>query len=83
MTTTVADYLLQRFRGWEVEQVSAIPVTGSSRRRWAEQWADPPPAVASLHNERPHPVTWELRAMEDSPKFAESQSLRGTKEIDS
>ncbi|MGN6609999.1 MAG: thiamine pyrophosphate-requiring protein [Jatrophihabitans sp.] len=39
------------------------------------QWADPRLIVAVLHNNDLNQVTWEMRAMEGSPKFAESQSL--------
>jgi pyruvate dehydrogenase (quinone) len=40
-----------------------------------QQWADPRLIVAILHNNDLNQVTWELRAMEGSPKFAESQTL--------
>ena len=39
------------------------------------QWADPRLIVAILHNNDLNQVTWELRAMEGSPKFTESQTL--------
>jgi pyruvate dehydrogenase (quinone) len=39
------------------------------------QWADPRLIVAILHNNDLNQVTWELRAMEGAPKFAESQTL--------
>ncbi len=39
------------------------------------QWADPRLIVAVLHNNDLNQVTWEMRAMEDSPKFAASQTL--------
>jgi pyruvate dehydrogenase (quinone) len=38
-------------------------------------WQDPRLVVAVLHNDDLNQVTWEMRAMEGSPKFAESQSL--------
>jgi pyruvate dehydrogenase (quinone) len=41
---------------------------------WA-QWADPRLIVAVLHNNDLNKVTWEMRAMENSPKFEESQTL--------
>ena len=41
---------------------------------WA-QWADPRLIVAVVHNNDLNQVTWEMRAMEGSPKFAESQTL--------
>ncbi len=40
-----------------------------------QQWADPRLIVAVLHNNDLNQVTWELRAMEGAPKFAESQTL--------
>ena len=39
------------------------------------QWADPRLVVAILHNNDLNQVTWEMRAMEGAPKFAESQTL--------
>ncbi len=39
------------------------------------QWADPRLIVAILHNNDLNQVTWEMRAMEGAPKFAESQTL--------
>ena len=39
------------------------------------QWQDPRLIVAVLHNNDLNQVTWEMRAMAGSPKFAESQSL--------
>ena len=39
------------------------------------QWSDPRLIVAVLHNNDLNQVTWEMRAMEDSPKFAASQNL--------
>jgi pyruvate dehydrogenase (quinone) len=43
--------------------------------RYWEQWADPRLIVAVLHNNDLNQVTWEMRAMEGSPKFVESQRL--------
>ena len=40
-----------------------------------QQWADPRLIVAVLHNNDLNQVTWEMRAMENSPKFAASQTL--------
>jgi len=40
-----------------------------------QQWADPTLVIAILHNNDLNQVTWEMRAMEGSPKFAESQTL--------
>ena len=39
------------------------------------QWSDPRLIVAVLHNDDLNQVTWEMRSMEGSPKFVESQSL--------
>ena len=39
------------------------------------QWSDPRLIVAVLHNNDLNQVTWEMRAMEDSPRFDESQAL--------
>ncbi|MFL6164332.1 MAG: thiamine pyrophosphate-requiring protein [Jatrophihabitantaceae bacterium] len=39
------------------------------------QWADPRLIVAVLHNNDLNQVTWEMRSMEGSPKFVESQQL--------
>ncbi len=44
-------------------------------KRYWEQWADPRLIVAVLHNDDLNQVTWEMRAMEDAPRFVESQSL--------
>jgi pyruvate dehydrogenase (quinone) len=43
-------------------------------RYWRE-WQDPRLIVAVLHNNDLNQVTWEMRAMEGAPKFAESQTL--------
>jgi pyruvate dehydrogenase (quinone) len=43
--------------------------------KYYKQWADPRLIIAVLHNNDLNQVTWEMRAMEDSPKFAASQSL--------
>ncbi|HEX3907145.1 MAG TPA: thiamine pyrophosphate-requiring protein [Mycobacteriales bacterium] len=44
-------------------------------KHYWEQWADPRLVVAILHNDDLNQVTWEMRAMEESPKFAASQTL--------
>jgi len=44
-------------------------------KHYWEQWSDPRLIVAVLHNDDLNQVTWELRAMEGSPKFAASQTL--------
>ncbi|MGZ4541265.1 MAG: thiamine pyrophosphate-requiring protein [Blastococcus sp.] len=43
--------------------------------KYYRQWSDPRLIVAVLHNDDLNQVTWEMRAMEGAPKFAESQSL--------
>jgi pyruvate dehydrogenase (quinone) len=43
--------------------------------RYWQQWADPRLIVAILHNNDLNQVTWEMRAMEGAPKFAESQTI--------
>ncbi|MDT7758320.1 MAG: hypothetical protein QOH27_4218 [Mycobacterium sp.] len=43
--------------------------------KYWQQWADPRLIVAVLHNGDLNQVTWELRAMGDSPKFVASQAL--------
>jgi pyruvate dehydrogenase (quinone) len=40
-----------------------------------EEWADPRLIITILHNDDLNQVTWEMRAMEGAPKFAESQTL--------
>jgi len=40
-----------------------------------QQWSDPRLIVAVLHNNDLNQVTWEMRSMEGSPKFVESQAL--------
>ena len=44
-------------------------------KHYWQQWADPRLIVAVLHNNDLNQVTWEMRAMAGSPKFAESQTL--------
>ncbi len=43
--------------------------------KYWRQWADPHLVVCVLHNNDLNQVTWEMRAMEGSPKFVESQEL--------
>jgi pyruvate dehydrogenase (quinone) len=43
--------------------------------KYWRQWTDPRLIVAILHNNDLNQVTWEMRAMEHSPKFEASQSL--------
>jgi pyruvate dehydrogenase (quinone) len=44
-------------------------------KHYWQQWRDPRLVVAVLHNDDLNQVTWEMRAMEGAPKFAESQTL--------
>ncbi|MCV7099799.1 thiamine pyrophosphate-requiring protein [Mycobacterium palustre] len=44
-------------------------------KRYWQEWDDPRLIVAILHNNDLNQVTWEMRAMAGSPKFAESQNL--------
>ena len=44
-------------------------------KHYWQQWTDPRLIVAVLHNNDLNQVTWEMRAMEGAPKFAQSQTL--------
>ncbi|WP_239022378.1 thiamine pyrophosphate-dependent enzyme [Raineyella fluvialis] len=43
--------------------------------RYWRDWADPRLVVAVLHNNDLNQVTWELRAMTDSPKVPQTQTI--------
>ncbi len=43
--------------------------------KYWRRWSDPRLIIAVLHNNDLNQVTWEMRAMESSPKFEASQSL--------
>ncbi|MBP3085074.1 thiamine pyrophosphate-requiring protein [Mycolicibacterium fortuitum] len=43
--------------------------------KYWHQWADPRLVIAVLHNNDLNQVTWEMRAMQNSPKFPQSQDL--------
>lgn len=43
--------------------------------RYWRQWTDPRLIIVVLHNNDLNQVTWEMRAMENSPKFEASQAL--------
>ena len=43
--------------------------------KYWRQWTDPRLIIAVLHNNDLNQVTWEMRAMENSPKFEASQNL--------
>jgi pyruvate dehydrogenase (quinone) len=72
---------------WALPQRPAIALTGDGAMQmngmaelitvghYWRQWADPRLVVAVLHNNDLNQVTWEMRSMQGSPKFAESQTL--------
>ena len=62
------------FSGDGAMQMNGLAELITVAKYW-EQWADPRLIVAVLHNNDLNQVTWEMRAMEGSPKFAESQNL--------
>jgi pyruvate dehydrogenase (quinone) len=62
------------FSGDGAMQMNGMAELITIAKYW-EQWADPRLIVAVLHNNDLNQVTWEMRAMEGSPKFVESQSL--------
>ncbi|MDP5181672.1 thiamine pyrophosphate-requiring protein [Blastococcus sp. BMG 814] len=43
--------------------------------RYYKEWSDPRLVTAVFHNDDLNQVTWEMRAMEGAPKFAESQTI--------
>src|SRR6202000_700639 len=62
------------FAGDGAMQMNGLAELITIKHYW-EQWADPRLVVAVLHNDDLNQVTWEMRAMEGAPKFAESQTL--------
>ena len=62
------------FAGDGAMQMNGLAELITVKHYW-EQWADPRLIVAVLHNNDLNQVTWEMRAMEGAPKFAESQRL--------
>jgi pyruvate dehydrogenase (quinone) len=62
------------FEGDGAMQMNGLAELITIKHYWRE-WADPRLVVAVLHNNDLNQVTWEMRAMEGSPKFAESQTL--------
>ncbi|HTY30260.1 thiamine pyrophosphate-requiring protein [Mycobacterium sp.] len=62
------------FAGDGAMQMSGMAELITIKRYWQE-WGDPRLIVAILHNNDLNQVTWEMRAMAGSPKFAESQNL--------
>jgi pyruvate dehydrogenase (quinone) len=62
------------FAGDGAMQMNGLAELITIKHYW-EQWTDPRLIVAVLHNDDLNQVTWEMRAMEGAPKFAESQTL--------
>jgi pyruvate dehydrogenase (quinone) len=62
------------FAGDGAMQMNGLAELITIKRYWPE-WDDPRLVVAVLHNNDLNQVTWEMRAMEGAPKFAESQEL--------
>jgi pyruvate dehydrogenase (quinone) len=62
------------FSGDGAMQMNGLMEMLTVKRYW-EQWRDPRMIVVVLHNNDLNQVTWEQRAMENSPKFAASQDL--------
>jgi pyruvate dehydrogenase (quinone) len=62
------------FAGDGAMQMNGLAELITIKHYWRD-WADPRLVIAVLHNDDLNQVTWELRAMEGSPKFAESQTL--------
>jgi len=62
------------FAGDGAMQMNGLAELITIKHYW-QDWADPRLVVAVLHNDDLNQVTWEMRAMEGAPKFAESQTL--------
>jgi pyruvate dehydrogenase (quinone) len=62
------------FAGDGAMQMNGMAELITIQRYWQE-WADPRLVVAILHNNDLNQVTWEMRAMSESPKFVESQAV--------
>jgi pyruvate dehydrogenase (quinone) len=62
------------FAGDGAMQMNGLAELITIKHYW-EEWADPRLIIAVLHNNDLNQVTWEMRAMEGAPKFAESQRL--------
>jgi pyruvate dehydrogenase (quinone) len=62
------------FEGDGAMQMNGLAELITIKHYW-HGWADPRLIVAVLHNDDLNQVTWEMRAMEGAPKFAESQTL--------
>ncbi len=62
------------FAGDGAMQMNGLAELITIKHYWRE-WSDPRLIIAVLHNDDLNQVTWEMRAMEGAPKFAESQTL--------
>jgi pyruvate dehydrogenase (quinone) len=62
------------FEGDGAMQMNGLAELITIKHYWRE-WSDPRLIIAVLHNDDLNQVTWEMRAMEGAPKFAESQQL--------
>ncbi len=62
------------FSGDGAMQMNGLAELITIKHYWQE-WSDPRLVIAVQHNNDLDLVTWEMRAMEGSPKFAESQTL--------
>jgi len=62
------------FEGDGAMQMNGLAELITIKHYWHE-WSDPRLVVVVLHNNDLNQVTWEMRAMAGSPKFAESQTL--------
>jgi pyruvate dehydrogenase (quinone) len=62
------------FAGDGAMQMNGLAELITVKHYW-EQWSDARLIIAVLHNNDLNQVTWEMRAMEGSPKFTESQRL--------
>ncbi len=62
------------FAGDGAMQMNGLAELITIKHYWQE-WSDPRLIIAVLHNDDLNQVTWEMRAMEGAPKFAESQTL--------
>jgi pyruvate dehydrogenase (quinone) len=62
------------FEGDGAMQMNGLAELITVKHYWQE-WSDPRLIIAILHNDDLNQVTWEMRAMQGAPKFAESQRL--------
>ncbi len=62
------------FAGDGAMQMNGLAELITVKHYWQE-WSDPRLVVAVLHNNDLNQVTWEMRAMNGSPKFVESQRI--------